>query len=202
MNRSSNADRWTTDTAVAADLERQPHLFMRLAENALVVAESLRDNYFKNTAKFVAHLRTAMRRPEPILRVFDVSDAAWSDVQGEVVTFIDGGVGQVQMSSRAPILLRVGSYNVRTGERRLAEREAFGYYPIILGDLEGGTKTRKDFIDVVRITAELLGGRLEHVLDPVGRLEPAFELLDRTFPTGPQCHDRLLRLKRVAPRGA
>jgi hypothetical protein len=32
------------------------------------------------------------------------------------------------------------------------------YYPVILGDLEGGSKERKDFIDIVRITAELLGG--------------------------------------------
>jgi hypothetical protein len=54
--------------------------------------------------------------------------------------------------------LRVGSYCVRTGERKLSERESFGYYPIILGDLEGGSKDRKDFIDIVRITAELLGG--------------------------------------------
>ena len=42
------------------DLQRQPHLFMKLAENALTVAESLRDNYFANTATFVAHLRRAM----------------------------------------------------------------------------------------------------------------------------------------------
>ena len=56
------------------------------------------------------------------------------------------------MSSRVPILLRVGSYCVRTGERHLAQREQFGYYPIILGDLEGGSKERKDFPDIVRIT--------------------------------------------------
>jgi hypothetical protein len=83
---------------------------------------------------------------------------AWSRLQDEVVTFIDGGVGSVQLSSQVPILLRVGSYCVRTGERRLAEREQFGYYPVILGDLEGGSKNRKDFIDIVRITAELLAG--------------------------------------------
>jgi len=47
---------------------------------------------------------------------------------------------------------------VRTGERCLAKREQFGYYPVILGDLEGGSKERKDFPDIVRITAELLGG--------------------------------------------
>jgi len=62
----------------------------------------------------------------------------------------------VQISSQIPILLRVGSYTVKVGERKLAERENFGYYPVILGDLQGGTKDRKDFVDVVRITAELL----------------------------------------------
>ena len=69
-----------------------------------------------------------------------VPETDWSRLQGEVVSFIDGGVGQIELSSQVPILLRVGSYCVRTGERRLAEREQFGYYPVILGDLEGGSK--------------------------------------------------------------
>ena len=33
-----------------------------------------------------------------------------------------------------------------------------GKYVPILGDIQGGSKDRKDFIDIVRITAELLGG--------------------------------------------
>ena len=74
------------------------------------------------------------------------------------MTFIDGGVGRVQISSQVPILLRVGSYCVKIGERKLAERESFGYYPVVLGDIQGGSKDRKDFVDIVRITAELLGG--------------------------------------------
>ena len=149
---------------VREDLQRQPHLFMKLAQNALTVAESLRGSYFANTAKFVAHLRRAMqdaaqgKRPDSILSTQRIDTADWSDLQDEVVTFIDGGVGQVQISSQVPILLRVGSYSVRTGEHRLAERERFGYYPVILGDLEGGSKEREDFVDIVRITAELLGG--------------------------------------------
>lgn len=155
--------RRASEEAVREDLQRQPHLFMRLAENALTVAESFRDSYLKNTSVFVAKLRAAMQqplddRPEPILTVRRVENAAWPEVSGEVVTFIDGGVGRVQISSQVPILLRVGSYCVRTGERRLSEREQFGYYPVILGDLEGGSKERKDFPDIVRITAELLGG--------------------------------------------
>ncbi len=153
-----------TEDGVREDLQRQPHLFMKLAQNALTVAESLRSNYFHNTAHFIALLRRAMvqasqgKRSEPILTTYPIKNAEWSALQNEVVTFIDGGVGQVQISSQVPILLRVGSYCVRTGERRLSEREQFGYYPVILGDLEGGSKERKDFIDIVRITAELLGG--------------------------------------------
>ncbi len=158
MNQQRSNDLPTTEDGVLEDLQRQPHLMMKLAENALTVAESLRDNYFKNTTQFITDLRRSMQRPDPVLSVETVGDIDWSVVQGEVVTFIDGGLGQVQISSQVPILLRVGSYTVRTGEHRLAEREQFGYYPVILGDLEGGSKERKDFPDIVRITAELLGG--------------------------------------------
>lgn len=158
MTGSDANSQWQTTEAVQQDLQRQPHLFLKLAENALTVAESLRHNYFKNTAEFVKHLRVAMRRSEPIMGTSRVDGLGWPDVQGEVVTFIDGGIGQVQISSQVPILLRVGSYCVRTGVRHLTERENFAYYPVILGNLEGGSKERKDFPDIIRISAELLGG--------------------------------------------
>jgi hypothetical protein len=152
-----------TEKTVREDIQRQPHLFMQLAENALTVAKNFRGNYLKNTSEFVAFLRLAMQqsrevRPEPVLITHQIENAAWSKFSGEVVTFIDGGVGRIEIASQMPILLRVGSYCVRTGERRLSEREQFGYYPVIFGDLEGGSKERKDFTDIVRITAELLGG--------------------------------------------
>lgn len=154
---------WSTVVGVSDDLQRQRHLYHRLAENALFVAENLRDSYFHNTATFVQHLRQKISADEragvrPILGVRACDDLTWADVQDEVVTFIDGGVGQISISSRAPLLLRVGSYTVRAGERNVAQRESFGYYPIILGDLEGGSKERNDFTDIVRVTAEALGG--------------------------------------------
>ena len=167
MTAANGRHHWSSEAGVRNELENQPHLFVRLAENALTVAESARHNYFKNTARFIRDLRRSMDSPDPALIPLPIDDATWDAVQGEVVTFIDGGVGQAQISSQMPILLRVGSYSVRTGERRLAERERFGYYPIILGDLEGGSKDPKDFVDIVRITAELLGGlsALEHTPD-------------------------------------
>ena len=119
--------------SVKAEFQRQPRILLKLAENSLAVAGSLRDNYFKNTAHFVSDVRRAFQhaqegaRPDSILDASDVSSTEWADFQDEVVTFIDGGVGRVQISSQVPILLRVGSYCVKVGERQLAEREAFGY---------------------------------------------------------------------------
>jgi hypothetical protein len=162
MNEEPTPDpmaRLPSEKDVAATLQRQPHLFLRLLQNSLTIAEGLRQSYFANTAKFVTDLKRRMvLSPGTILGCHQADGLGWPDLQGEVVTFIDGGVGQVEISSQVPLLLRVGSYRVRTGERRLSEREHFGYYPIILGDLQGGSKERKDFVDIVRITAELLGG--------------------------------------------
>ena len=152
-----------TESDVQEDLLRQPQLMMKIVEKSLLVAENLRDNYFHNTARFISDLRRAISaanrgaRDSSILQTWSVTDAAWEEFQNELVSFIDGGVGQSELS-QVPILLRVGSYEVRVGEGNLAERENFGYYPVIFGDLEGGSKEREDFTDIVRITAELLSG--------------------------------------------
>src|SRR5579875_1430764 len=141
---SSNSSPLSPNDDVEAKLQRQPHLYLRLVQNSLTVAESLRRNYFKNTAEFVKLLRSKVRQAgESFLRVIDVTSMDWPDMRDEVVTFIDGGVGEVRIASQVPLLLRVGSYRVKVGERRLSEREQFGYYPIILGDLQGGSKERK-----------------------------------------------------------
>src|SRR3954452_7527245 len=126
------------EATVGEDLRRNPHILLQLAENSLTVAEGLRDNYFRSTARFVGALRGAVhdpRRDTPLIAVRSVAGASWADIGPEVVTFIDAGIGSVAIAGRMPLLLRVGSFCVRTGERRIAERERFGYYPVILGDL-------------------------------------------------------------------
>ena len=60
---SQDENRRLTEEGVREDFQRQPYIFMRLAENALTVAESFRDNYLKNTAQFITNLRRAMQRP-------------------------------------------------------------------------------------------------------------------------------------------
>ena len=148
---------------IAREMQSRPHIFVRLQENALVVAKSLRNNYFSNTTEFVKKLREVAQQAsagkrKPIINIESVRHVTWNDCQQEVVSFIDGGVGKVEFSGQSPILVRVGSYCVKTGESDLAQREQFGHYPIIMGDLEGGSRDRNDFTDIVRITSEILGG--------------------------------------------
>ncbi len=164
MIGSSSDTYWATAESVRADLRREPGLLLRLAENAFAVSETLREGYVANTATFVADLKRAMtaadegRRAHSVLPLRSVADTTWAHARGEVTTFVDGGIGRLRAGGHAPILLRVGSYTVRAGERDLTRREGFRYYPVILGDLEGGSKERDDFPDIARIIAELCGG--------------------------------------------
>ncbi|GAB4323313.1 MAG: hypothetical protein Kow0091_30660 [Geminocystis sp.] len=137
-------------------IKQQPHILIKLQENALTVATNLRDNYFKNTADLIAFLQE-QNQNQNLFKIENVNNPQWSDFKNEVVTFIDGGVGKIEMESPVPVLIRVGSYKVKTGEHDISKREEFAYYPIIFGDLEGGSQERKDFVDIVRITSELLG---------------------------------------------
>lgn len=145
-----------TQQSIAQRIQQQPHILIKLQENALTVAENLRGNYFQNTAKLIDFLQENNKNNN-LFKTENIGQPQWSDFKNEVVTFIDGGVGQVEMVSPVPVLIRVGSYKVKTGEHDISKREEFAYYPIIFGDLEGGSKERKDFVDIVRITSELLG---------------------------------------------
>jgi len=153
---------WAQETT--QEMAKRPHIFVALAQNALTVAHSLRDNYFRNTAALVARFREHLTKctesskggkPLFTMESLDVGKH-WDAYRGEEIAFIDGGVGSVAILSQVPMLLRVGTYKVKAGERMLSQREEFGFYPVILGDLNGGSKERKDYPEIVRIIAELL----------------------------------------------
>lgn len=148
---------------VSEEITKRPHIFIALVQNALTIAQSLRDNYFINTAKVVSRIRddlTAKDISTTQEMIFNINcidkSIGWEELRGEEVAFIDGGIGSVEIMGQVPMLLRVGTYKVKTGEVILREREQFGFYPIILGDLAGGSKERKDYPDIVRIIGELL----------------------------------------------
>lgn len=119
------------------ELAKRPHIFVALAQNALAVAHILRDNYFCNTAALVARLREDLgkdpgssKRGKSLFTIeaLDVGKH-WDAYRGEKIAFIDGGVGFVESLSRVPMLLRIGTYKVKAGERMLSQREEVKLLP-------------------------------------------------------------------------
>ena len=72
------------ENEVLEDLYQQPQLMMQIVEKSLLVAENLRGNYYRNTARFITHLRQAMKRDSTILQTFSVKDATWEEFQNEL----------------------------------------------------------------------------------------------------------------------
>lgn len=158
------ADKGDVSQETVKELLKKPHIFVALVQNAFTVAQSLRDNYFADTARLVSRLRTQLvdnadekGSKRPIFKITQVDmNKNWESYRGEEIAFIDGGFGSVDILGQVPMLLRVGTYKVKTGETVLSQREKFSFYPMILGDLIGGSKERRDYTDIVRIIAELL----------------------------------------------
>jgi hypothetical protein len=136
----------------AARLRGDPDLFVRIAENALTVAEELREDYFKSTLSLARSMRDEFRRGEGTYKIADVS--------GEVpeacaVAFVDGGLSRIDMGLGVPLIVRAGIFRVKQGERDLDKRETFDHFPLMLGQLRGGLKSSSKYGDVVRELVEL-----------------------------------------------
>lgn len=142
-------------------LAQNPDLFVRLAENALVTARELRDDYVSTTLRVARSMRQLMERGVPC-RVSRVDGAALSS---RTVAFVDGGLSRVDVEFATPLIVRAGIFRVKEGESDLAARETFAHYPLFLGELEGGLKAESSYGDVVRLIVEL-GALLAALSDP------------------------------------
>lgn len=135
-------------------LHRDPDLFVRIAENALVVAEELREDYFKSTLGIARAMREEFRTAEArdLYRIATVpNDLA----EPCAVAFVDGGLSKVDVGLAAPLIVRAGIFRVKQGERDLRKRETFDHFPLMLGQLRGGLKANREYGNVVRQLVEL-----------------------------------------------
>jgi hypothetical protein len=122
------------------ELAKRPHNFVALAQNALTIAHSLRDNYLRNTAARVArfweHLAKYIECNKGGKPLFTITSVAigkhWDAYCGEEIAFIDSGVGSLDILSQVPRLLGVRNYKVKAGEHMLSQPEEFGFDPVIL----------------------------------------------------------------------
>lgn len=140
------------DTIRPEQLNHDPDLFVRIAENALLVAEDLREDYFKSTLGIARAMRDEFRAGDGFYRIKKVPNELADPC---AVAFVDGGLSKVDVGLATPLIVRAGIFRVKQGERDLEKRETFDHFPLMLGQLRGGLKASSRYGDVVRLLVEL-----------------------------------------------
>lgn len=133
-------------------LRQDPDLFVRIAENALMVAQELREDYFQSTLGLARSMRQEFRSGQGKYRVNRVPSDAYEPC---AVAFVDGGLSKIDIGLGVPLIVRAGIFRVKQGERDLEKRETFDHFPLLLGQLRGGLKANSKYGDVVRQLVEL-----------------------------------------------
>jgi hypothetical protein len=134
----------------------EPDIFLRLAQNSMVVAASIRENFVDNTLDLAGEIRGRLENNGfDGLTIGRFPKISGSEARRITASFIDGGVGEAEIFFRVPLIVRGGIFRIKEGERDLEKRETFEFFPVLIGDLEGGEKYRQDYSSVVRIIIEL-----------------------------------------------
>ncbi|MBE0477295.1 MAG: hypothetical protein IBX62_09380 [Coriobacteriia bacterium] len=132
-------------------LHQDPDLFVRIAENALTVAEELREDYFKSTLGLARAMREEFRSGSGEYLIERVTRV---ETDSSAVAFIDGGLSRIDVGIAVPLIVRAGIFRVKPRERDLETRETFDHFPLMLGQLRGGLKANSKYGDVVRHLVE------------------------------------------------
>lgn len=138
--------------APTTQLQGGPDLFVRIAENALVVADELREDYFKSTLGVARAMREQFRIGTDSYQITLVPRETMNPC---AVAFVDGGLSRVDVGLATPLIVRAGIFRVKQGEADLEKRETFDHFPLLLGQLRGGLKADARYADVVRELVEL-----------------------------------------------
>jgi len=133
-------------------LRSDPDLFVRIAENALLVADDLRQDYFQSTLGIARAMRIEFRTGAGPYGITPVPSAIPEPC---AVAFVDGGISKIDVGIATPLIVRAGIFRVKQGEADLEKRETFDHFPLMLGQLRGGLKANSRYGDVVRQLVEL-----------------------------------------------
>lgn len=139
-------------------VKSQPDIFLMLAQNSLTVAKNIRTSFVDHTFDLADKISELIDNGiiQDIGIKQTVSNFPKSGKQDYITAcFVDGGIGNIEIFNSAPLIVRGGIFRVKEGEHDLQQRETFEFFPILIGDVEGGEKTGNDYASVIRIIIEL-----------------------------------------------
>lgn len=154
MNREFDIERGIEMIPAKERVKNQPDIFLRLAQSSMTVAKHIRNEFLENSFTVADKIRELMEQKQVEIGIRRL--LPYKSKIGKITAcFIDGGVGDVEIFSTVPLMVRGGIFRVKEGEHDLEKRETFEFFPVLTGDLDGGDKSRSDYSSVVRIIIEL-----------------------------------------------
>ncbi len=144
------------NTNLSENLIGQPYIFNLINNASLIIARDIRDEFVNLTDKITSNIREISKNNMTDFRISSVDPPHWKDLRGEIVSFIDGGVGFLEIFHKIPLIIRSGIFKIITGEYEINKREKFKIFPCFIGDFEDVKKDSNDYISVGRIIIELL----------------------------------------------
>lgn len=135
-------------------MKKQPDIFLLIAQKSLTVAQSIRHRFVDNTFELADKLEELIKKNEFVgFKIKVITDF----LKNQYITagFVDGGLSNVEIFNSIPLIIRGGIFEVKEGEQDLEKREIFEFFPVLIGDVEGGEKSNNDYASVIRIISEL-----------------------------------------------
>jgi hypothetical protein len=111
------------------------------------------ETFVDRLSRIAATLRSVLEINGLICRLTYRPDEYWPSLRGRSISFLDGGVANIDLPSAAPVGIRVGSYTVWPGERDLKKRESFDILLSVVDDLysDDGLLYDSDFMDLAKL---------------------------------------------------
>lgn len=101
-------------TDIRIKLKSEPDIFLRLTENSMLVAASLRDKFLDQTIDIASKIRKRLEIGS--LKSFRIKKISPDHKTGSnkiTVAFIDVGVGEAEIFLKVPLIVRGGIFRIR-----------------------------------------------------------------------------------------
>lgn len=124
----------------ASNFLNAPHILIPLFDHVLGLSSTEQIDFPVRLRKLAEQIRALLQDEKAksvrIEKIDRNHNAMWTDVLGDRISFLDGGVARIAgMPGSEPLAMRVGIYTVRPGVESPNEREEWALKPYVIGDM-------------------------------------------------------------------
>ncbi|MBI4324664.1 MAG: hypothetical protein HY674_05315 [Chloroflexi bacterium] len=133
---------------------REPHVLAEMVKLSLTHSSEAQKQFLEVLEGLAGALRDMLENAGLIQSVEIDHRAMWSDVAGQAISFVDGGMANVMCLGAEPVAVRVGSYKVVPGSKT-PDRENFQMEKQLVAELFDPSSSQGIFEDLFEDPSKL-----------------------------------------------